>query len=220
MCIFRKKSAHRVEPELWGLHFRHPLGVRLVCDEKSIPPARRTAASFVTLPFPQTLMGQWTRRLQEYREKSILAINLRSDIIHAFSLVYDFADLLIIDPDSDEGIGSADLSDIVQLLDELTSLRLCYERFTPILLRLSHGFTPDEIHPLLDHCRLLGIDGMVASSVAQILEIREDSQGRFPLIGAAESAEQAQEMLLSGASLLESQMGPLQFAKLLKNLEQ
>ena len=43
---------------------------------------------------------------------------MKSDIVRTFSLVYDFADLIIIDPDSDNGIDSPDLSDTVALMDE------------------------------------------------------------------------------------------------------
>jgi len=47
----------------------------------------------------------------------------------------------------------------------------------------------------------------------------EECQGRMPVIGVAQTPEEAMEELLAGASLIETSMRPLALARLLKLLE-
>lgn len=157
--------------------------------------------------------------LQDFRKDTLLAVNLNADIIRCFSLVYDFADFIIIDPDTDNGISSPDISDTTELLDEIVNLRLCYERYNPIFLRLSHADTPEEIPQLVSCARLSGLDGLVAPTPQKVRMSLEECQGRMPVIGVAQTPEEAMEELLAGASLIETSMRPLALARLLKLLE-
>lgn len=219
MCIFRKKTAPDPGVELWGMHLRNRVGLR-PAGGRFLPKHVPARLGFLTLEAPSENILSWIPLLPQYREKTILAVNIRTDIAHAFSLLYDFADLLIIDPDSDQGINSPDISDITQLLDEITGLRLCYERYTPILLRLSHAVTPEEVAPLLASSRIMGIDGIVAPGTAKVRQIQEESQGRVPVVGAATSVEEAREMLQAGALLTETTVrGPIQLAKILQSCQ-
>lgn len=216
MCIFRRKKQFP-GVELWGLHLRNRVGLR-PAGRRFLPKHVSDKLGFLTLDAPADNLLAWAPGLAAYREKSILAVNLRTDIAHAFSLLYDFADILIIDPDSDQGINSPDISDITELLDEITGQRLCYEYYTPVLLRLSHAITPEEAVPLLATCRMMGVDGIVAPGLAKVQQILAESQGRVPVVGAATSPEQALEMLQAGAVLTEiTAIGPLQLAQLIKN---
>ena len=163
-------------------------------------------------------MLDWIVSLQEYRRNTVLAVNVSADLARTFSLVYDFTDFIIIDPDADNGIDSPDISDTSVLLDEVVNLRLCYENYTPIVLRLSHGHTADEISSLLEHCRLSGIDGIVAPGVNKVRMIVEKTQGRYPVIGAADTVEEALECFQAGALLVETTLKPCAFTKLLHSL--
>lgn len=216
MCIFRRKK-QIPGVELWGLHLRNRVGLR-PANRRFLPRHVPDKLGFLTLEAPAGDLLTWAPSLAAYREKTLLAVNLRTDIAHAFSLLYDFADILIIDPDSDQGINSPDISDTTELLDEVTSQRLCYESYTPVLLRLSHAVAPEEIASLLSSCRIMGVDGIVAPGLANVQRILEESQGRVPVIGAASSAEDAREMLREGALLTEtSAISPLQLAQLIKS---
>lgn len=216
MCIIRRKK-QIPGVELWGLHLRNRVGLR-PAERRFLPKHVPNKLGFLTLETPPENLLSWAPLLAAYRQKTLLAVNLRTDIAHAFSLLYDFADILILDPDSDQGINSADISDITQLLDEVTSQRLCYENYTPILLRLSHAVTPEEVTPLLNTCRMMGVDGIVAPGLAKMRLIQAGSQGRMPVVGSAASAEEALEMLRQGALLTEvSGLGPVQLAQVLKN---
>lgn len=205
---FRKKKA--LDIQCLGLDFKNPIGIR----EHSF--AGR--AGFITLSQPEDHILDWIMKVQELRNKTVLAINVTSDLAKTFSLVYDFSDLIIIDPDGDHGIDSPDISDTSVLLDEIVSLRLCYERYTPIAFRLSHGHTPAEMEELVNHCRLSGIDAIVAPGSKKVAHIVEMTQGRLPVIGEADSEAEALECLQAGACLVETTSGPIGLAKLIKSL--
>ena len=216
---FHKKQV--LDTSFCGIHLQNPVGVRLLPEARPLQAIKRTNAGFITLAPPKDHVLDWITGLQEYRDKTVLALNVSSDLARSFSLVYDFSDFIIIDPDGDNGIDSPDLSDTSVLLDEVVNLRLCYEHYTPIVLRLSHGHTPEEIQSLLDHCRISGIDGMVAPGPKKVRMIVEQTQGRFPVIGSAQSPEEALECFQAGASLVEtSNMGSCTFSKLLHSLPQ
>ena len=206
MALFSKKNARRsLSKEVSLLHFRLPAGLRASAENPVLPSKRRFLPGFLTLTPPENRVLEWSTSLAAYRDKCVLAINLSRDIVRQFSLVYDFADFIIIDPDADNGIVSPDLSDITSLLDELISLRLCYEHFTPIYLRLAEGLTPEEIRALLS---------------AKVHFCAEETQGRYPIIGSgAQSPEEALEQLRSGAALVETQLRPIPFVRLVKLLE-
>lgn len=201
-----------------GIDFKNPAGLRQSPTIRQLRDCRTFGAGFVTLTPPSEDVLNWVLTLQEYRKKTVLAVNISSDLSRNFSLVYDFSDLIIIDPDVDNGIDSPDISDTSVLLDEVVNLRLCYEHYTPIALRLSHGHTPDEIRALLDHCRLSGIDAIVAPGARKVQMVIEETQGRVPVIGAADNAEDAVACMGAGASLVETTLGPFAFQKFLKTL--
>ena len=207
---FRKKKV--LDMQCLGLDFKNPIGIRDV--------SLGGRAGFVTMTQPQDRILDWILKIQEVRNKTVLATNVSMDLAKTFSLVYDFSDLIMIDPDGDHGIDSPDISDTSVLLDEIVSLRLCYEHYTPIAFRLSHGHTPDEIDELVNHCRLSGIDAIVAPGVHKVAHIIEMTQGRLPVIGQADSQEEALECLNAGACLVETSLGPIGLAKLIKTLSQ
>lgn len=208
-----------LEKEVTGLHFRNPAGILYPAGSLPIMGKKRILAGFITLNPPQDNVLEWIRGLQEYREKTVLAVNISSDIFRTFSLVYDFADFIIIDPDSDNGIDSPDVGDTALLLEQIVSQRLCYEHYTPIYLRLSHGVTPDELHPLLSYCQLYGIDGAVVHGAQKMAKAIEETKGRLPILGVSDNPQEALELIQSGASLVETTLRPLPFAKFLKTLE-
>ena len=202
MFCFWKKQYKGLETEVSGIRFRHPL-------------------DFTTLTPPQTNILQWITDLRAAHGNRILAVNIKTDIVRTFSLVYDFGDLLIVDPDSaSAGIEGADISDTKAILDELVNLRLCYERYRPIWLKLSVAMDPEEARLLLNFCRLSGIDGVVVPSGKRIKATLADTQGRLPVMGIPKTEEEALGMLQDGASLLDaSLLRPITQKKLLKTLE-
>ena len=206
--------------EVSGLVFANPVGMPYTIKKRRFSLFHRIPkAGFLTLTPPNESVLAWIRGLD--KEKfggSLLAVDLSSDIVRNFSLVYDFADLIIVDPDSDNGIGARDISDTQVILDELVSLRLCYERYTPFFLRLKHGLSEEELQYLLGACRLAGIDG-VAAPVQLVPRINAITQGRLTVIATLDGPEKALQALQEGASLLEVNIGCRGLKKLLKTLE-
>ena len=217
-------SSKILETEVAGLVFSNPLGIPYSMDRHRRLCALHTApkAGFLVLTPPKDNVLTWIQRLKtECVSGPLKAVNVKSDIVRTFSLVYDFADLIIIDPDSDNGIDSPDLSDTVALMDELVSLRLCYEYYTPVFLRLTHGLTPEELHTLLDTSQLSGLDGVVVPSLAVAASVKEMTLGRFPVICRVQSPEEGLQAHQEGAVLLEAapNFRGIGIKKLLKKLE-
>ena len=217
MCFARNKKSLALE--LMGLKFANPVGVFRPDDYPKKCPRRYLKAGFLTLVPPQKVILDWISQLQKVRERTLLAVNLSEDILHTFSLVYDFADFIIIDPCEEKGIQSREVADISSLLDEIVSLRLCYEAYTPIFLRLSQDDSPEEIHSLVSCARLSGLDGLIAPNVGKLRLAMQECQFRMPVIGMARSPEEAIEELQAGAPITETQMGPLALARLIKYLK-
>ncbi|MBR4775588.1 MAG: hypothetical protein IK008_05785 [Bacteroidales bacterium] len=213
--------SHKLEREVSGLFFTNPVGVPYTIKKRGFSLFRPAPKSgFLTLTPPEESVMNWIRGLEKKKMGNcVLAVNVNTDIVRTFSLVYDFAGFIIVDPDSDKGIDASDISDTQVLIDELVSLRLCYERYTPFFLRLRHGISEEELHYLLGACRLAGLDG-VAAPARMVSRINALTEGRLTVIASANSQEEALRAFREGASLLElNDIGPIGVKKLLKKLE-
>ncbi len=220
MFVFKRRFKG-LGREVSGLQFCNPVGLYRPQGELRIRPLAGTGVGFLTLNPDQENMLEWIRRLSEARSgrEFLFAVNLQKDVVRSFSLVYDFADFIIIDLDSNEGIGSSDLSDIPMVLDELLNLRLCYEYYTPVFLRLPAVLDPEEMQTVLSYSMLCGINGIVAEGLGTVHSVLEKTRGRIPLVGTAQSEEDARAMLQEGVSLVELKTRPPVALKLLKTLE-
>lgn len=213
----RKKKSLALE--VAGLNFANPVGLTQGAEGLKKCPLFAPKAGFIVATPPKENLIDWITKLQDFTQQGVIAVNLCNDIVRTFSLLYDFAHFIIIDPDSNNGIRSADISDMTELIDEIVSLRLCYEHYTPIFLRLSHAETPQELHPLCSYARLSGLDGLVAPDPERVRMTLEECQHRVPVIGVAQNAETALKELQDGASLVQTDLSSLALGKLLKTLE-
>ena len=214
-----KRENKPLVTDVAGISFRNPLGITLSPEKtRDIAPGF-FKAGFLSLTPPSNQVLEWISILREIRRKTVLAVNLTRDIPRSFSLVYDFADIIILDPDHENGIDSPSFSDISDLLDEVVSIRHCYEKYTPVFLRLSQGLTPEELPPMLSKGRLSGMDGVAVATLPHLKLTLSETQNRLPVICKAASAPLAAEAIKAGASLLEAEIRPLQIHSFLKNLE-
>ncbi len=198
----RKKKSLALE--VAGLNFANPVGLTQGAEGLKKCPLFAPKAGFIVATPPKENLIDWITKLQDFTQQGVIAVNLCNDIVRTFSLLYDFAHFIIIDPDSNNGIRSADISDMTELIDEIVSLRLCYERYTPIFLRLSHAETPQDLHPLCSYARLSGLDGLVAPDPERVRMTLQECQHRVPVIGV---------------SLVQTDLSSLALGKLLKTLE-
>ena len=191
----RKKKSLALE--VAGLNFANPVGLTQGAEGLKKCPLFAPKAGFIVATPPKENLIDWITKLQDLTQQGVIAVNLCNDIVRTFSLLYDFAHFIIIDPDSNNGIRSAD----------------------PIFLRLSHAETPQELHPLCSYARLSGLDGLVAPDPERVRMTLEECQHRVPVIGVAQNAETALEELQDGASLVQTDLSSLALGKLLKTLE-
>ena len=225
--------------EVFGLHFRHPLGLAPVLEQQVelLDVCDSIGYSFTGILPGDTPVQTIAERLRERKSPIIAAVELRAEgateevakqrMIRQFSLLYDFADYFVIDINRESGLSSLDdFSDWTELLDELLSLRLYYERFKPILLRIAPSHTEEQMMRVLDFCLLSGFDGIIAPGVGKVRFCSTYTQNRIPIIGsgAVSTPEEALALLEAGASLVEVAQGvrnkPRQSAKrLLKAID-
>ena len=205
-----RSGNNKLEREVSGLTFRNPLGS---------PSGLIRFASFIVTDPPKDDVINWLSGIKKRNPGQISVVHIAEEFQRLFSLSYDFADILVIDTDRSGGINAMDISDTVNLLDSLLALRLCYEKYTPVYLTISNDVTSDELHSLLSYCRMSGIDGIVAHNLQKLNVIREETLGRIPIMGVTKDADEALQMLASGASLVELDTNLLLFKKTLKTLE-
>ena len=88
----------------------------------------------------------------------------------AFSLLYDFVDMITVNISCPnvEGMSSLEeVSFLSEVLDELLSLRLCYDKYKPVLVKVSPDIEPEQLDNILDYCMMSGIDGVVATNTTR-----------------------------------------------------
>ena len=190
-------------------------------------------------------------RIQERRPDTIICANITynsashkdeeiiNDYQKAFSLLYDFVDMITVNvsrPNDDGLLEVQDISSLQDIMDPILDLRLCYDQYKPILIKISPDTPLDQLDGMLDYCMLSGVDGIVAGdttrhvedlekngikegymsgaplferSLAVVKHISEHTKGRFPIIGCGgiTTPQQAAKMLSAGASLIQVHTG-------------
>ena len=184
-----------------------------------------------------------------------------ADYKKAFSFMYDFVDMFTVNVSCPNVEGLQHLQDVSYLsdiIDPLLDLRVCYDSYKPLLVKVSPDIPHEELDEILNYCMLSGIDGIVAGNTTTSREglvtdskklekigrgglsgaplfkrslelvryIHTRTNGRLPIIGVGGimNAEQAKQMLDSGASLIEIctgfiYEGPSAVKNILKNIK-
>lgn len=147
-----------------------------------------------------------------HHSHSVTEEDIIKDYSTAFSLSYDFADFFTIDTTIPNLDGSTPLQDnslLFDILDDLLDLRLCYDKYKPIVVKILADIPEVQLEEVLSYCRLNGIDGLnIAAGQSTLTTVRyisEHCQGRYPIIASlsAKDKPRASEMIKAGASLLE-----------------
>ncbi|MBR5056663.1 MAG: hypothetical protein IKX03_05655, partial [Bacteroidales bacterium] len=167
------------------------------------------------------------------------------DIDRAYTLIYDFSDIVVVN------MLDTDMKYLAQIIDRITMVRRYNDNNNPILVKLPPDLSKDEIDLAVHTVLSYGIDGLVVSgstynldatgctmehgeltsapvfehSLETLKYVYEKSQRLIPIIvsGGISTPEQAQTMLDNGASLIEvhtalSFEGPSLIKKILKHL--
>ena len=89
------------------------------------------------------------------------------------------------------------------ILDELVSLRLCYENYTPVFLSIAHDTNDEELKALLSACQMNGLDGVVVRGLDMLDQVAQITLGRVPVICQVSTPEEGIKALEQGALLLQ-----------------
>ena len=207
-----------LERDVFGIHFRHPIGLAPVLERQVdlLDECDDIGFSFTGIIPGETPVQTVAERLQSRQTPIVASVELRAEgdeeekaqreLIRQYSLLYDFTDYFVIDINRESGLTSLDdLSDWTPLLDEVLSLRLCYEKYRPVLLRIAPGHTEEQMARILDFCLISGFDGVVVPGIAKVRFCAEYTKNRLPIIGsgAITTTDEAIALLQAGASLIE-----------------
>ena len=211
-----------LEREVFGIRFRHPVGLAPVLERQVdlLDECDDLGFSFTGIIPGETPVKTVAERLQARESPIIASVELRAEgeeeenaqrnLIRQYSLLYDFTDYFVIDINRESGVSSLDdFSDWTSLLDEVLSLRLYYEKYRPILLRISPGHTEEQMARILDYCLLSGYDGVVVPGIAKVRFCADYACKRLPIIGsgAITTPDEAIALLQAGAVLVEVAQG-------------
>ena len=88
MCLFGSRNKKALDTNVAGISFKNPAGLKQSPTIRQLRECRTFGAGFVTLTPPSEDVLNWVLALQDYRKKTVLAINVATDLSRSFSLVY------------------------------------------------------------------------------------------------------------------------------------
>ena len=157
------------------------------------------------------------RHLQADRPRTIIAASIAKntsstsdadaveDYKKAFSLLYDFVDMFTVNVSCPnvEGLQTLqDVSYLSDLVDPLLDLRVCYDTYKPLLVKVSPDIPHEELDEILNYCLISGIDGIVAGNT---------TTSREGLTTPREKVEKIGNGGLSGAPLFERSLALVRY---------
>ncbi len=104
--------------------------------------------------------------------KNTVSINedAAKDYEKGFGLLYDFVDMFVINISCPNVVGLTNLQDISflsEIVDRLLDLRMYYDTYKPILLKVSPDLSHEQLDDIIDYSLRSGIDGIVAGNTTR-----------------------------------------------------
>ena len=136
--------------------------------------------------------------LKKVRPEVIVAANISKntasinedaakDYEKSFGLLYDFVDMFVVNVSCPNVVGLTALQDISflgEIVDKLLELRMYYDTYKPILLKVSPALAHQPLDEIVDYCPRSGIDGIVAGNTTRSREgITSISKEKIEAIG-------------------------------------
>lgn len=88
----------------------------------------------------------------------------------SFALLYDFVDMFVVNVSCPNVVGLTALQDITflsDIVDKLLDLRMYYDEYRPILLKVSPDLSSEQLAEIVNYCLRSGIDGIVAGNTTR-----------------------------------------------------
>ncbi len=92
------------------------------------------------------------------------------DYEKGFGLLYDFVDMFVVNISCPNVVGLTALQDITflsEIVDKLLELRMYYDVYKPILLKVSPDLSHQQLDEIIEYCLSSGIDGIVAGNTTR-----------------------------------------------------
>jgi len=119
--------------------------------------------------------------LKKVRPEIIVAANISKntssinedaakDYETSFGLLYDFVDMFVVNVSCPNVVGLTSLQDISflsDIVDKLLDLRMLYDIYKPILLKVSPDLSKEQLDDIISYCLRSGIDGIVAGNTTR-----------------------------------------------------
>ena len=108
------------------------------------------------------------------------------DYEKAFGMLYDFVDMFVVNVSCPNVVGLTALQDISflsDIVDRLLDLRMYYDTYRPILLKVSPDLSKEQLDDIIDYCLRSGIDGIVAGNTTRSREGLTIPQAKIDQIG-------------------------------------
>ena len=136
--------------------------------------------------------------LKKVRPEVIVAANISKnttsinedaakDYETSFALLYDFVDMFVINISCPNVVGLTALQDmnfLSDIIDRLLNLRMYYDEYRPILLKVSPDLSHEQLDEIIDYSLRSGIDGIVAGNTTRSRDgLTSISQEKIEAIG-------------------------------------
>ena len=205
--FFYQRSAQRLEKQLMGLTFAHPIGVAAGVDKRgeyTDAMACYSPAFIEVGPLRDCRFA--IENLQKRTSSAIVLGNLSNskDLVSSFTLMYDFVDGIVLNVSLN--------SNISKVIDHLLELRRYNDTYKPIIFKLYPDLTLDQVEDVARYMLGSGIDGVMVG--AEFVErIREKTLGLLPVIASGEisTPERAAQLLDTGADLVAVTNSPFHY---------
>lgn len=92
------------------------------------------------------------------------------DYESAFAMLYDFVDMFVINLSCPNVSGLSDLQDVSSLseiVDKLLNLRMYFDEYRPILIKVSPDISHQQLDEIIDYSLMSGVDGIVAGNTTR-----------------------------------------------------
>ena len=135
--------------------------------------------------------------LKKVRPEVIVAANISKnstsinedaakDYESGFALLYDFVDMFVVNVSCPNVVGLTSLQDITflsEIVDRLLDLRMYYDEYRPILLKVSPDLSREQLDDIIDYSLRSGIDGLVAGNTTRSRDGLSIPQEQIEMIG-------------------------------------
>ncbi len=136
--------------------------------------------------------------LKKVRPEVIVAANISKntssineeaakDYEKGFGLLYDFVDMFVVNISCPNVVGLTSLQDISflsEIVDRLLELRMYYDNYKPILLKVSPDLSHQQLDEIIEYCLSSGIDGIVAGNTTRSRDgLKSISKEKIEAIG-------------------------------------